>query len=277
MKFKNAHSCNKALLLGIILILVYACNKDDSSPVIPDYLEVNFPGMEYRHDMYYHLDHNSRSIEVLFDEQINPGTIAGNIKFSDKNGSLDSKYNYEIAGNLVMLRFNKDFILNDGWKYYLEISSQVKSITGHLLPQTEIFDLRTTASHVFKVSDGKNKSGIRNAIACISDVHMGDKRANEGKYSWFGQNKDAMEDFLDTVYQSDYIRQLVIMGDLFDEWIVPCSVSPIDPDAGINNSADYFNAIATAETNAGIIQRLKNIAADTAIELIYIPGNHDML
>ena len=59
--------------------------------------------------------------------------------------------------------------------------------------------------------------------------------------------------------------------------MVPYRISPFDPASGISNSRDYFLAIANSQVNVSIINKLKTIASGGAIQLIYIPGNHDML
>ena len=79
------------------------------------------------------------------------------------------------------------------------------------------------------------------------------------------------------VLTNPQVRQLVILGDLFDEWLVPYRFSPFDSQSGINNSRDYFLAIANAPLNNNIINKLKAIASSGTIQLVYTPGNHDML
>jgi len=106
---------------------------------------------------------------------------------------------------------------------------------------------------------------------------MGDPRSVALGYCWFSKNAAALDSLLDVVLNSPQVRQLVILGDLFDEWVVPYRISPFDPLAGINNSRDYFLAIANSPTNIDIINKLKAIASSGTIQLIYVPGNHDML
>lgn len=257
-----------------MLILIPACKNDDDLPKPADYLTLTFPGMDHRHELYYHLDHDSRAIELLFDEPPEESTIGGNVRLSDKDGFLDDKYNLVISGKLVMLKFHEGFSLEQGWKYSLKLSHGLQSINGSRLPASTTFDIRTTRGHVFQ--DGPDKEP-RDAIICLSDIHLGDARANTSGYSWFGQNKSALEAFLDTVYYRDNIRSVVILGDLFDEWVVPYGVSPFDSAASITSSKQYFHAIADAPTNSLIIEKLKNLIAHPETELVYVPGNHDML
>ena len=262
------------VIVSVILLLNPACNKSDDPPTPADYLTLDLPGMDHRHDLYYHIDHDSRAIELLFDEPLNENSIAGNISFSDKTGPLEARYDLIISGKLVMLRFHDDFSLQMGWRYTLKLSHGLQSISGSRLPASTTLDIRTTAGHVF--TNERNKAP-RNAIVCISDIHLGDARANASGYSWFGQNKTALEAFLDTVYSRDNIHSVVILGDLFDEWVVPYEVSPFDSSASITSSRQYFHAIADAPNNSQVIDKLKNLVSHPEMELVYVPGNHDML
>ncbi len=275
MKLSFAHKIIPALLL--VSLMIISCSKEEDKPVPIDYLNVEIANQELRHDLYYIVDYQCRTIELFFDEELNPATVAGGILLKDKNGSLEGFYDIKCVGNAVIVLFHDDFFLTDGWKYELKISQQIESVDGRYPAQGSVFDLRTRASHIFNLNEFKSSKDTRNAIVCISDVHMGDQRANEGQYSWFGKNKAALEDFLDSVNNNPEVKQLVIMGDLFDEWVVPYSVFPFDPQIGINSSSDYFKAIASAPTNKGIVQRLRTIVANPDIELVYVPGNHDML
>jgi len=136
-----------------------------------------------------------------------------------------------------------------------------------------VIEVRTTTQNLVLGSNAEQ----RNAIVCISDIHMGDQRSASLKYCWFTKNEVALDSLLDVVMTSPQVRQLVILGDLFDEWVVPYRISPFDSQAGIHDSRDYFLSIANADVNQDIISKLRTIAAGGKIQLIYVPGNHDML
>jgi len=267
-----------ALVLNAVL-LHSSCTKNDDPGNEPLYLNATFPKLEFKHNLYYLLDHRARSIEMIFNEEIDPNSVTGNISLSDKTGSHDANYDIETSGKVVVLFFKKEFLLHDGWKYELSLEAGIKSISGEKLKNSEIFELRTNGKHAFTHTGVKVKSNNdnnRNSIVCISDLHLGDERATNGNYCWFGKNAEALESLLDSVLHSNQIRELVIQGDLFDEWIVPYSILPFNPDSGINNSMDYFRAIAESPVNIGIFDRFKSIAGHDEIDLVYIPGNHDM-
>ncbi len=271
MKKNGAFYLAIVLIFSSLLITQQSCNKDNEVPDEPQYLSVDFPRLTHKHDLYYQLEHNERSIEMEFSQPIDKGTVEGNISLSDKTGALNSHYNLVISGRKVLVAFHSDFQLNDGWKYLLSITTGLKSTSGENLEQSKTIELRTTTKLTL------SGSTQRNSIACISDIHLGDSRAVSGNYCWFGKNAKALESFLDYTLNGDQVRVLVILGDLFDEWLVPYSVSPIDPQAGINNTKEYFLAIAGSPTNSQIFDKLRAIAVNEEIELVYVPGNHDML
>lgn len=268
-----------ALTLTILLILSQGCKKEKETPT-QEYLIVSFPKLSLKHDLYFSIAYDARSIEILFNKELDAGTIANCIRFSNRQGSLESQYNTEVKGNILWMKFNTDFELEDGWKYMLSISTSLKSIEGESLRQEETFELRTTTKHITSSINEKERKGRkehRTLIACISDIHMGDPRAIENQYSWFGKNADALMNFLEFIYKSDDVKEVAILGDLFDEWMVPYTVSPIDPQSGIHNSDDYYKAIANSETSKAIFDKLRTIADFQEIDLLYVPGNHDML
>ncbi|MCP4133530.1 MAG: hypothetical protein GY754_21350 [bacterium] len=106
----------------------------------------------------------------------------------------------------------------------------------------------------------------------VSDIHMGDADSLKPPsglhpYSWLHSDRAKMfADFLELKLKDPEIKQIIILGDLFDEWVCPAELSPTQ-----------FQKIASASHNVPIINNLKAIAASDEIELIYVPGNHDML
>ena len=103
----------------------------------------------------------------------------------------------------------------------------------------------------------------------ISDIHMGDKRSTESPpdlhpYGWLQKNIPKLTRFLSDQLQAKDLGELVILGDLFDQWVIP---TDLDPLAGIDN-------ICKNPSNKGIIGKLKALAKRS--KLVYVPGNHDM-
>lgn len=258
--------------LSILLISQNSCKKTGTDPV-PVGLTVTLPRMVFQNETYYSLSHLERSIELDFSQPIDSLTINGSISFYDKNGLPDSMYSLIPSGKKVIIAFSPGMTLKEGWKYLITISTGLRSTSGLTLPSLTTLELRTTA----RLLGGDNDSIARNSIVCISDIHLGDQRAATLGYCWFTSNATALESLLDDVLTNQKVRQLVILGDLFDQWVVPYRITPFDGQAGITNSRDYFLSVANAPANINIINKLKAIASGGKTQLIYIPGNHDML
>ena len=68
----------------------------------------------------------------------------------------------------------------------------------------------------------------RYATIIISDIHMGDERAcsdtDNSPYCWFIENKSIFKTFLNCIKNATWIKELVIAGDLIDEWVAPVDV-----------------------------------------------------
>ena len=260
-----------------ILFTQPSCNRYGEAIKVVNDFSVVLPRHSLMHDIYYRINPLDRSIELEFNERLNQSTVDDNLSFYDKSGTLKANYTLEISGNLVLIMFNNDFQLSDAWQYFIEISPGLRSENGNGFGDNTVLELRTLA-HKLPPSDLMGTDSTqRNSIACISDIHMGDKRATNNNYCWFEKNKPALENFLDYVVNSRQFKKLVILGDLFDEWLVPYTISPFDPDHGISTTRDYFMAVAANPVNSIIIEKLNAVVADPEIELVYVPGNHDML
>lgn len=280
MKKKSIISLIVLVALGSTFFIQHACKKAGEVVPQPEYLSVSLARLTLMHDLYYRLKHHERSIEIDFSEMLEENSVEGNIILRDKNGSLESDYDLQVSGRKVMLMLHSGFQLKDGWKYLLDITTGIKSTSGLSLEYDKTFQLRTLAWHPHEnILKGELalENVQRNAIACISDIHMGDDRAETKNYCWFGKNADALENFLEFVDTSKQFRQLVILGDLFDEWLIPWSISPFDSSININNSEEFFKAVANSTTNLPIFTKLKEIALNPEVELVYVHGNHDML
>jgi UDP-2,3-diacylglucosamine pyrophosphatase LpxH len=109
----------------------------------------------------------------------------------------------------------------------------------------------------------------------ISDIHLGDDRSaheNPGypyPYGWLieKERRQMLADFLQGIYQSEDVKELIILGDLFDQWVCPVSLEPI-PD---------YKPVVGADINKEIIAALSNVCNHEEITLTYVPGNHDIL
>ena len=64
----------------------------------------------------------------------------------------------------------------------------------------------------------------------ISDIHMSDQKSMSGinPYCWFRKNIDTLAKFLDEQLAAPDVKEVVILGDLFDQWVIPVNASPIN-------------------------------------------------
>jgi UDP-2,3-diacylglucosamine pyrophosphatase LpxH len=109
--------------------------------------------------------------------------------------------------------------------------------------------------------------GERSWIICISDLHLG----ADDTYSELTKNRDALIDFLDWVRFSPNIKELVIAGDLIDEWFIPMNVDTFKG----QKQMDFVKNVAL--NNKPVIDAFNDIINDGQIEVTYVPGNHDIL
>ena len=274
---KNSLS-GKILALAIFAFLGLLCGcLTDKGSDDPLYLTADLESLPRAQGFYYSLDSGARTIAVAFNMQVNPDTVQGNVLLSDRTGSLAGNYGLSVEGNRVLLHLNDGFRLKPGWKYTLSIDKSVRSDQGTRLAEDAIFELRTAADTPFAEGIGTPPvaDAGRTSIVVISDIHMGDARAQAEGYCWFGENKDALLDLLTRLKDNPGVRDLVILGDLFDEWLIPFDSPPFD--GAVTDSQDYFRSIRNAPTNTGIFDVLAEIAAGGDTNLVYVRGNHDML
>jgi len=111
-----------------------------------------------------------------------------------------------------------------------------------------------------------NDSNKRDLVVVISDLHMG----ADLSYAEFNKNAKSLEDFLEKVRVSPNIKELVIAGDLVDEWFVPATVDTYQG----KDQATFVKRIA--ETNKAVFEAFNWIIKEGKIKVTYLPGNHDL-
>ncbi|MBM4327071.1 MAG: hypothetical protein FJ118_07890 [Deltaproteobacteria bacterium] len=93
----------------------------------------------------------------------------------------------------------------------------------------------------------------------LSDVHI----SNGAKYSWFLQsNARDFVNMLERVLDDSSVKELVLLGDLFDLWLYPVNVVPWTVSQILQANPDVTNALRQC------VQKIPKV--------YYIPGNHDM-
>lgn len=117
-----------------------------------------------------------------------------------------------------------------------------------------------------EINPFSNGGSERNMIVVISDIHLGADLA----YAECNKNLKNLEKFLEKVRVSRNVNELVIAGDLLDEWYVPATVNTYQG----KDQADFVKRIAAA--NKGIIDAFNKIIQEGKITVTYVPGNHDL-
>ena len=111
-----------------------------------------------------------------------------------------------------------------------------------------------------------NSNNERNMIVLISDIHLG----ADLTYSECNKNLAALEKLLNMVKEAKNVKELVIAGDLLDEWFVPASVNTYEG----KDQSDFVKRIAIA--NKGVVDAFNRIIQAGEIMVTYVPGNHDL-
>ena len=105
----------------------------------------------------------------------------------------------------------------------------------------------------------------------VADIHMNAGKGvppAKGKhpYEWLGP-KEARRfaKFLEYLNDPAKISEVVILGDLMDDWVYPVNVVP-----------PSLQSIVNAPINKRIVQALRKLSKNPKINVVYLPGNHDM-
>lgn len=106
----------------------------------------------------------------------------------------------------------------------------------------------------------------RNMIVVLSDIHLG----ADLSYAECSKNLSSLELFLKKVKSSRNVKELVIAGDMLDEWFIPATTDIYQG----KGQSDFIKRIATA--NKGVIDGFNSIIKEGKIIVTYIPGNHDL-
>jgi UDP-2,3-diacylglucosamine pyrophosphatase LpxH len=117
-----------------------------------------------------------------------------------------------------------------------------------------------------EVGPFSNGGDERNMIVVISDMHLG----ADTSYAECKSNLPALEKLLKQIQESPNVKELVIAGDLIDEWFVPATVNTYQG----KDQADFVKRVAA--TNKGVFDALNSIIKEGKILLTYVPGNHDL-
>jgi UDP-2,3-diacylglucosamine pyrophosphatase LpxH len=102
----------------------------------------------------------------------------------------------------------------------------------------------------------------RDKIIVLSDIHTG----FEDAYAEILENRPYLIEFLQRTAVTSDAREVVLNGDILDEWFLPLSFVEID-------RGDFYRK--NIENNKDLIAAFKEVM-DAGINLVYVVGNHDM-
>lgn len=109
--------------------------------------------------------------------------------------------------------------------------------------------------------------GERSVIVVVSDIHLG----MDDRYAEIQRNRAPLADFLRKVRCAPNIKELVVAGDLVDEWFIPAGT---DTYAG-KTQKEFVQRVAA--NNKDVVDAFNDIIRDGKIKVVYVPGNHDLL
>ena len=124
----------------------------------------------------------------------------------------------------------------------------------------------TTACKNTTTDPFNNGSQTRNEIVVISDIHCGANLA----YAEMNYDRAPLARFLEKVRTSKNVKELVMAGDIVDEWFVP---APVDTYYGHDQST-FVDSVAAS--NKVIFDKINEIIKEGIIKVTYVPGNHDL-
>lgn len=144
--------------------------------------------------------------------------------------------------------------------YFLLLFVALPLLFGSCNPSDELlsenpFDTLTVSSN-----------SLRDKIVVISDLHLG----SDLTYSETVKHLKRLEQFLNEVRSSATVKELVIAGDMLDDWYVPTRMNTY----GDGSQADFVRK--SVKANQGVYNVLNGIIGDKKIRLTYVPGNHDL-
>ena len=117
-----------------------------------------------------------------------------------------------------------------------------------------------------EINPFSNGGKERNMIVVISDLHLG----ADLDYAECKDNLPSLEKLLKQIKAAPNVKELVIAGDLLDEWFVPATTDTYQG----KDQADFVQRIAT--TNKGAIDEINSIIQAGNVRVTYVPGNHDL-
>ncbi len=112
------------------------------------------------------------------------------------------------------------------------------------------------------LASGLVPGGGRRKVVFISDIHL----SADASTSWMYEHIGPLANYLQALNARHDVSELVILGDLLDDWMVP-----------IEDVPTTFEEILDAEHNQPVVTALQEICENPSIQVTYVTGNHDLL
>jgi UDP-2,3-diacylglucosamine pyrophosphatase LpxH len=215
------------------------------------------------------VNNSVQTIDLKFNEPLNADTVSGAVKLYriDSIGNPNEEPCVVKIDpiNPALLHINNEKVekFPDGEEYKIVISNSLKSSTGRALKNE--FTGYFATNHAFILAGNPDLNNTRSQIVVISDLHMGISDA----FAEIKQNRQPLVDFLNQIRNSPNVKELIIAGDMFDEWFLPMDyVMPQSESAFVDE---------IAANNSTVIDAFNAIISEGRIKVSYVPGNHDIL
>ncbi|MGB7603947.1 MAG: metallophosphoesterase [Lutisporaceae bacterium] len=215
------------------------------------------------------VNNSIQTITFKFSEPLDSNTISDKVKLykMDSSGnSIEEPCIVRIDTDIPTLMYinnKKVEKFTEGEEYKIVIGSSIKSTTGLALEKD--FTGYFATNYTLNLSGVAELNNTKSQIVVISDLHLG---INDD-FAELNDNRQALVDFLNQIKNSPNVKELVIAGDLFDEWFLPMEyVMP-------QSQSTFFDSVAS--NNQTVVDAFNAIISAGDIKVTYVPGNHDLL
>ena len=216
---------------------------------------------------------SSKPIYLEFNEDLDMNTITDGIKvFNIKSDFKEYEVEVKIttkdnSSNILQINGKDNRQFSEGELYKLYIDKNVRSISGAALNEDFISYFAVNYSFNLDSSGITALNNERNMIICISDLHLG---ANDA-YAELTENREHLINFLKHIKNSPNVKELVIVGDLIDEWFIPMNLNTFNG----KTQAEFVKSVAS--NNKSVFEAFNTIIQEGNVKVTYVPGNHDIL
>lgn len=210
-----------------------------------------------------------QTITLKFSDELDPKTIADSVELYriDAEGNPVEEaccVKIDLNDNKAIRINNKDITpFAQGEEYKLIIKNTLGSKDKASLGSDYVGYFATNFNFSFDGISELNHE--RTQIIIASDFHLG----VDSSFAELEKNKKALVEFLNQVKTAPNVKELVIGGDLLDEWFLPMHFEMPD------SKAEYFDRVAA--NNQTVIDAFNAIITAGEIKVTYVPGNHDLL